>query len=205
MFADRTDAGEQLAAALVDRDTAADVVLAIPRGALPLGRAVADELDAPLDVVVAKKLGAPFNKELAVGAVSEHGDVWMNEEVIDRAGIDQSYIDRVRETERAAASEKATRYREGEPVPLADERVVVVDDGVATGSTMRACLQAVSAKDPAQVVVAVPVGPETTLAELGEVADDVVALERPGAFSAVGAYYRDFDQVSDSEARAYLE
>lgn len=204
MFRDRTDAGEQLADALERRGIEADVVLAIPRGALPLGRAVADRLGAPLDVVVAKKLGAPFNPELAIGAVAEDGALWLNRRLIDDLGVRNEYIETKRQEEREAASAKAQRYRKGPPPNLSGKRVVVVDDGVATGATMRACLQRVRDDNPARLVVAVPVGPPDTLDELREIADEVVAIETPSAFRAVGAYYRNFDQVSDEEAKAYL-
>ena len=204
MFRDRTEAGERLADALERRGVRADVVLAIPRGALPLGRAVADRLGAPLDVVVAKKIGAPFNPELAIGAVAEDGALWLNDDLIEDVGVSEEYVERERREEREAASEKARRYRAGPPPDLAGKRVVVVDDGVATGATMRACLQRVRDDGPASLVVAVPVGPPDTLDELAAFADEVVALETPAAFRAVGAYYRNFDQVSDEEATAYL-
>ncbi len=204
MFRDRTDAGERLADALEARGVEADVVLAIPRGALPLGRVVADRLGAPLDVVVAKKIGAPFNEELAIGAVAEDGALWLNRRLIDDVGVEDGYVERQRTEVSEAASEKAQRYRQGPPPDLAGKRVVVVDDGVATGATMRACLQFVRDDDPASLVVAVPVGPPDTLAELEELADEVVAIETPGAFRAVGAYYRNFDQVTDEEAKGYL-
>ena len=204
MFRDRTDAGEQLADALERRGIEADVVLAIPRGGLPLGRAVADRLNVPLDVVVAKKLGAPFNPELAIGAVAEDGALWLNRRLIDDVGVREGYIESERDREREAASAKAQRYRSGPPPDLTGKRVVVVDDGVATGATMRACLQRVRDDNPATLVVAVPVGPPDTLDELREIADEVIAIETPSAFRAVGAYYRNFDQVSDEEAKAYL-
>lgn len=204
MFRDRTDAGERLADALEQRGVAADVVLAIPRGALPLGRAVADRLEAPLDVVVAKKIGAPFNPELAIGAVAENGALWLNQRLIDDVGVRERYVEDEREAVSAAAREKAQRYRRGPPPDLTGKRVVVVDDGVATGATMRACLERVRADDPENLVVAVPVGPRNTVEALADLADEVVVLETPGAFRAVGAYYRNFDQVSDDEARTYL-
>lgn len=204
MFRDRTEAGAQLADALVERGVEADVVLAIPRGALPLGRPVADRLDAPLDVVVAKKLGAPDNPELAIGAVAENGALWLNDDIIERIGVSETYVERQREAEAEGARAKADRYREGPPPDLTDERVVVVDDGVATGATMRACLQRVRDERPASVVVAVPVGPRDTLSELERLADEVVALERPAVFRAVGAHYETFGQVTDEEATSYL-
>ncbi|MFB6073695.1 MAG: phosphoribosyltransferase [Haloarculaceae archaeon] len=205
MFTDRTDAGERLAAALADAGVAADLVLAIPRGGLPVGRAVADRLGAPLSVVVASKMGAPSNPELAVGAVAEDGTAWLNEGLIAELGVPDEYVERTREAEAAVAREKAERYRGGPPPEMADKRVVVVDDGVATGATMRACLARVRAADPARLVVAVPVGPADTAAELADLADEVVFVETPVAFRAVGAYYRDFGQVSDEAAMAYLE
>jgi predicted phosphoribosyltransferase len=204
MFRDRTAAGERLADALEERGIAADVVLAIPRGGLPLGRAVADRLDAPLDVVVASKIGAPRNEEYAIGAVAEDGAVWLNDEALDRLSVSDSYLAREREREREVAAEKAATYREGEPPDLADKRVVVVDDGVATGATMRASLRLVREEDPATLVAAVPVGPPDTLDDLATLADEVVAVERPRSFRAVGAHYRNFGQVSDEKAMSYL-
>ncbi|QLH77862.1 phosphoribosyltransferase [Halosimplex rubrum] len=204
MFRDRTAAGERLADALVERGVTADIVLAIPRGGLPLGRAVADRLDAPLDVVVASKIGAPRNEEYAIGAVAEDGAAWLNEDALDRLSVSDSYLASEREREREVAAEKAAAYREGGRPPLAEKRVVVVDDGVATGATMRACLRLVREENPASLVVAVPVGPPDTLDELAELADEVVAVERPRNFRAVGAHYRNFDQVSDEEAMSYL-
>lgn len=204
MFRDRTAAGERLADALEDGDVAADIVLAIPRGGLPLGRAVADRLDAPLDVVVASKIGAPRNEEYAVGAVAEDGAVWLNEDALGRLSVSDDYLDREREREREVAAEKAATYRDSGRPDLTGRRVVVVDDGVATGATMRACLRLVGDEDPASLVVAVPVGPPDTLDGLAPLADEVVAVERPRNFRAVGAHYRSFDQVSDEEAMSYL-
>jgi len=200
MFADRTDAGEQVADRLVDQGVTADIVLAIPRGGLPLGRAVADALDAPLGVVVASKVGAPGNPEYAVGAVAEDGTTWLNDDAVRRLDVTDDYLGR----ERAVAEGKAADYRDGPRPSLAGERVVVVDDGVATGATMRACLELVHVEDPDRLVVAVPVGPADTLAALESQADAVVAVERPESFQAVGAHYRRFDQVTDEEAKSYL-
>ncbi|QLH81815.1 phosphoribosyltransferase [Halosimplex pelagicum] len=204
MFRDRTAAGERLADALDERGVTADIVLAIPRGGLPLGRVVADRLDAPLDVVVASKVGAPLNEEYAIGAVAEDGAVWLNEDALDRLAVSDDYLARERKREREVAAEKAATYREGDRPDLTDRRVVVVDDGVATGATMRACLRLVRDEDPESLVVAVPVGPPDTLDDLAPLADEVVAVERPRDFRAVGAHYRNFDQVSDEEAMSYL-
>ncbi|MFC6954528.1 phosphoribosyltransferase [Halorubellus litoreus] len=205
-FRDRTDAGERLAAALRDRGVEADLVLAIPRGGLPLGRAVADALDAPLDVVVAKKLGAPGNPEYAIGAVASDGSVWRNEAAFRDGRVDEAYFERERDRQVDAAREKARRYRAGDLEPdVAGKRVVLVDDGVATGSTVRACLQQLRNGDAAHVVLAVPVAPPDTASALREHADDVVCLAEPRHFQGVGQFYERFTQVSDEEALAYLD
>lgn len=206
MFRDRTDAGDRLAASLRDHDISADLVLAIPRGGLPVGRAVADELSLPLDVVVARKLGAPSNPELALGAVASDGSSWLNTSLIDRLGVSDEYVERRHDAEATAARDKLERYRRGRPpLELTGRTVVVVDDGVATGATTIACLRQVRAADVARVVLAVPVAPPETLTRLTEEADDVVCVETPRWFTAVGAYYDDFTQVADDEARALLD
>jgi len=205
-FEDRTAAGEALAEALRDRAVDADVVLAIPRGGLPLGRAVADALDVPLDIVVAKKIGAPGNPEYAVGAVASDGSVWRNEAAFVGRGVDDDYFEQQREEEAANARRKAERYRGDRPEPdLAGKTVVVVDDGVATGSTVKACLERLRNANVGRIVLAVPVGPPDTVRELREMADEVVCLETPSGFMGVGQFYERFDQVSDEEAMAYLE
>ncbi|MFC7210384.1 phosphoribosyltransferase [Natronoarchaeum sp. GCM10025321] len=204
-FKDRTDAGEQLADALREREIDADIVLAIPRGGLPLGRAVADALDAPLDIVVAKKIGAPGNPEYAIGAVASDGSVWRNEEAIRGTGADEEYFERQREEEAENARQKAERYRGDRSAPdLADKTLVVVDDGVATGSTVRACLKRLNATDADRIVLAVPVGPPGRITELEE-SNEVVCLQTPSGFRSVGQFYERFDQVSDEEAMTYLE
>ena len=205
MFQDRTDAGEQLADFLHEQGVDADLVLGIPRGALPVARPVADWLDAPLDVVVARKIGAPGNPELAVGAVASDGSAWYNDDLIDRLGVPEEYLERERDETADSALEKRERYRSADrPPDVAGKRVVVVDDGVATGATARACLRQVRDGDAAGVVLAVPVGSAGSLSELEGDADEVYALERPQQFRAVGQHYRNFGQVSDTEARSYL-
>ncbi|MFB6122175.1 MAG: phosphoribosyltransferase [Haloferacaceae archaeon] len=204
MFDDRRDAGTQLAARLADRGVEADVVLGIPRGGLPVARAVAAELDAPLDIVVAKKLGAPGNPEFAIGAAASDGSVYLNDEVIERLGVDEGYIEEERATAAETATAKAENYREGEPIPLEGKAVVVVDDGVATGATAIACLRMVRRADASHVVLAVPVGSPRTVDDLEAEADEVVVVDAPARFSAVGQFYRDFSQVTDDEARSIL-
>lgn len=205
-FADRADAGRQLAAALVERDVSADLVLAIPRGGLPLGRAVADALGVPLDIVVASKIGAPGNPEFAVGAVASDGSAWLDESAIERFGIDDAYLEEQRQREVRNAREKAVRYRGGRAPPTIEGKtVVVVDDGVATGSTAIAALRLLREQGADRIVLALPVGPPDTVRRLETEADAVVCLRTPPEFGAVGQFYDRFDQVSDEAAMAYLE
>lgn len=206
MFDDRTDAGKQLADLVVREGVTADIVLAIPRGGLPVGRPVAQALGVPLDVVVAKKLGAPDNTELAIGAVGADGSVWLNNDLIDRLGVDEAYVERERERQTEAAREKATEYRGDGSIPdIAGDRVVVVDDGVATGATTIACLRQVRNAGASRVVLAVPIGSPRSVEQLTDEADDVLCVEVPPYFSAVGQFYRVFEQVPDEVATTYLD
>ncbi len=206
MFEDRTDAGDRLAAELERRGTTADIVLGIPRGALPVARPVADALEADLDIVVARKMGAPNNPELALGAVASEGSVWLNDPLVERLNVSESYLESVRADEAENAREKADRYRETPGLPdIEDKRVVVVDDGVATGATAIACLRQVREANAAHVTLAVPVGPPGSLGDLEDEADEVISLRTPADFRAVGQYYRTFGQVTDEEAIEYLD
>ena len=205
MFDDRTDAGRRLAAAIRDRGIDADIVLAIPRGGLPVARPVADELGVPLSVVVARKVGAPMNPELAIGAVAPDGSVWLNDELLRRLRIDDAYLERAIEEEAEQAAEKERRYLGTDPPDLRGATAVLVDDGVATGSTARACIERLRAAGAERIVLAVPVGPPDSLSRFEREVDDVIALERPTTFGAVGQYYRSFDQVPDENAVQYLD
>lgn len=205
MFADRTDAGDRLAALLVEEGVEADLVLAIPRGGLPVGRVVADRFEVPLDVVIAVKLGAPGNPELAVGAVTADGSVWTNDRLIARLGVDDGYLREEQARAQAVASQKVREYRRGESLPRLDgKRVVVADDGLATGATALGCVRQVQAAGADEVVLAVPVAAPESVARVRDEGARVVAVETPEAFGAVGQYYRDFQQVRDVEARSYL-
>ena len=204
MFENREAAGRRLASEMQSTGVDPDVVLAVPRGGLPIGRAVADAFGVPLDIVAAKKLGAPGNPELAIGAAASDGSVWLNDDLVERLGIEEEYVETERDRAAMVAREKVETYRQSSPPDLAGKRVAVVDDGVATGATIRACLSAVRNADASEVILAVPVGPPDTLAALADEVDTVVAVERPAQFRAVGAHYRKFGQVSDDEAMAYL-
>jgi predicted phosphoribosyltransferase len=206
MFQDRLAAGEQLGARLAECDLGIGVVLGIPRGGLPVARPVADALDCPLDVVVASKIGAPHNAELALGAVAADGSAWYNDALIDRLEAEREYLDQEREHEADAAREKERRYRGAEGgVDLDGETVAVVDDGLATGATALACLRQVREAGAERVVFAVPVGSSNALARVEREADEVICPEVPERFGAVGQFYRSFEQVPDEKALEYLD
>jgi len=205
VFRDRTEAGERLAGLLNERGVTADIVLAVPRGGLPVGRAVADALGIPLDIVVARKMGAPGNPELAIGAVASDGSVWRNESLIRQLAVDEDYVERVRRQEADNARAKFDRYRGERPDPhLEGKRVLIVDDGVATGATTVACIRLAYSQGAREVVLAVPVAPPDSVRRLEDEADAVVALNTPDWFMAVGQFYEVFGQVSDEEAMGYL-
>lgn len=205
MFRDRIDAGRQLAVRLDERGVEADIVVAIPRGGLPIGRVVADSLGVPLDIVAARKLGAPGNAELAIGAVASDGAVWLNESLIDELGIGNTYVDDRIRRERAAAQRKVETYRSDRPpLDLTGKRVVIVDDGIATGATAIACIRQLRNAGAEHIVVAVPVAPPGTAERLIAEADEMVCVETPAYFEAVGGFYDDFEQVSDRRAKSFL-
>jgi putative phosphoribosyl transferase len=205
-FSDRTEAGSELAALLdqyKDRDDV--VVLALPRGGVPVAYQVARLLKAPLDIFLVRKLGVPGHPELAMGAIATGAVRVLNEDVVNWYGIALSVIDQVARAEQAELERRERVYRDGRPpIPLEGRTVLLIDDGLATGSTMKAAVQAVRAHKPAQIVVAVPVGSPETCAEFTDLADDVVCARTPEPFSAVGLWYRDFSQTSDAEVRALL-
>lgn len=203
-FLDRDDAGRQLADALAHYRGTRPVVLAIPRGAVPIGRVIADALDGELDVVLVRKLGAPGNPEFAIGAVDERGEVLLNEYAAE-AGADATYTRRIAQRELALIRERRARYRPGRlATALAGRTVIVVDDGLATGATMVAALKAVRAQGPVRLVCAVPVAAPDSLARVSALADEVICLATPRPFHAVGSHYLDFGSVTDEEVVALL-
>lgn len=205
MFKNRTDAGRQLADFLDDHDIDADLVVAIPRGGLPVGRVIADRLRVPLDIVSARKIGAPQNPELAVGAVAADGTVWLNEFLIAELAVDDPYLEAQIEVQRRAVSERIERYRgDRSPLEYEGKTVLVVDDGVATGATTTACIRQIKNAGAERVILAVPVGPSHSIEQLRTEADEVICVETPPYFRAVGQFYESFDQVSDEQAMGYL-
>lgn len=205
-YADRRAAGRELALELRNYAGRRDVlVLALPRGGVPVGRAVADALDVPMDLLLVRKLGVPWQPELAFGAIAEGGAQYSDEVFVRSAGLTPDQIDRVVVQERLELARRAATFRGERAAPdVRQKTILLVDDGLATGSTMEAAVRALKAHGAGKVVVAVPVGPRATCALLARDADEVVCLEHPEPFDAVGAWYRDFHQMTDNEVRALL-
>ncbi|SCY72387.1 Predicted phosphoribosyltransferase [Streptomyces sp. 136MFCol5.1] len=206
LFTDRTDAGQRLAEALRHLAGEKPVVLGLPRGGVPVAAAVATALGAPLDVIVVRKLGVPYHRELAFGAIGEGGVRVINDDVVRRGGLSPSDIATVERAEQTALVRQAEQFRDDRPRLALDGRTaIVIDDGVATGATASAACQVVRAQGAARVVLAVPVAPADTVAWLRTQVDEVVCLSTPVLFSAVGEWYRDFSQTSDEEVISLLK
>lgn len=204
-YRDRIEAGAVLARHLEGYRGQRPVVLGIPRGGVPVAAEVARRLDGELDVVVARKLGAPRHEELAIGAVTADGGRFLNDDVIRALGVTDEYLSRVTEEQMREARSREQRFRGGRaPAPLAGRTVILVDDGLATGATMRAAVRAVRARAPARLVVAVPVGAASTCTTLAGESDEVVCPSQPEPFVAIGLHYLDFEQVGDDEVVALL-
>lgn len=201
-FRDRMDAGRRLAAALADYKDQQPTILALPRGGVPVAAEVAAALNAPLDLVLVRKIGVPFQPELAMGAVVDGGTplVVRNEDVIRLAGIDESEFKAVCDSELGEIERRRQRYLgKRKRVDITGRTAIVVDDGIATGATTRAALRATRMRNPKKLVLAVPVAPSDCLAEMRREADEVVCLEDYQPFEAIGLYYSDFRQISDEE------
>lgn len=201
MFRDRTDAGRRLAERLKQYSGQKDVtVLGLPRGGVVTAAVVAQALNFPLDIVVPRKIGAPGNEEFAIGAVSENGAVILDERIVSMLGIQADYIEQMRKREVQEAERRLRTYRGGLPErDLAGKMAVIVDDGVATGMTMRAAIASARTKSAKCVIVATPVIAPDTLVKLQPEADEVVYLDAPAYFGAVGQFYERFEQTSDEE------
>ena len=202
----RRDAGRRLAAALLPYANRRDVVvLALPRGGVPVGFEVAATLGAPLDVFVVRKLGLPGREELAMGALASGGVRVLDEDLIRVAGVSADEVQRVTEAEQTELDRRERRYRDERPFPeVRGKTVILVDDGLATGATMRAAVAALRLKGPARIVVAVPVAAPETCDAFKSIADDIVCAVTPESFQAVGLWYDDFSQTTDDEVRELL-
>jgi len=206
-FADRREAGRELASMLRRYAARNDVVvLGLPRGGVPVAFEIAEAIDALFDIFVVRKLGMPGHPEYAMGAIASGGIRVINDDVIRWYGISPAAIEAVARAELTEMERREREYRRGRPMTeLRGRTVILVDDGLATGSTMRAAVQAVRALGPARVVVAVPVAAPSTCEEFTDITDEIVCARTPEPFSAVGLWYRDFSQTSDDEVRALLE
>jgi predicted phosphoribosyltransferase len=205
-FRDREHAGKELADRLGSYAGRGKLlVLGLPRGGVPVAFEVARELEAPLDVFVVRKLGLPAQEELAMGAIASGGVRVLNEEVVGMLGVDEETIARVAEVEGAELERRERLYRgERGPVEIKGRTVILVDDGLATGSTMRAAARAVRAQEPERLVVAVPVAAKDACARVRAEADEVVCVQTPEPFAAIGLWYEDFAPTSDEEVRELL-
>lgn len=201
LFEDRRDAGRQLSERLSELDLGDDIlVLALPRGGVPVGYEVAPALDAPLDIFVTRKIGAPGNPEFAIGAVASDGTLVLDENVIRGFGISDDYVETERKRQLDEVERRMAAYRGDRPRPeIRGRTIILVDDGVATGATVRASLQALRQSEPGRLILAVPIGPAQTIQELRSLADEVVVVATPEPFWAIGRFYRVFGQTSDEE------
>src|SRR4051812_4723048 len=206
-FLNRVEAGRQLAERLLRYAGRGDVlVLGLPRGGVPVAFEIAMALDSPLDVFIVRKLGLPGHEEFGIGAIASGGVRVVDDTVLRAYGVDAETLDQITERERRELERRERLYRDDRPFPsIVDRVVILVDDGLATGSTMRAAVAALRAEGPREIVVAVPVGARETCAAMAELADDIVCLSTPEPFYAVGLWYDDFEQTEDEEVHALLE
>lgn len=206
MFYDRYEAGQKLASALKKyRDKRNVIILAIPRGGVVTGFEVAKALNVPLDIVVARKIGAPGNPEFAIGAVSEKGEIILNEETVSNYRISQDYIKKEAKSQRAEVKRRLAEYRgKKKPINLKNKIVIITDDGIATGASVKAAISSVKTENPKKIILAMPVAPPGTIEELKKQVDEAVVIEKPSMFFAVGQFYQIFDQTSDEEVKKIL-
>jgi putative phosphoribosyl transferase len=206
LFSDRVEAGKRLASALAIFASKDAIVLAIPRGGVVVGFEVAQALGIPLDVIIPRKIGAPDNPELAIGAVTEDGTIVLNNRLVSYLKVPENYIKEESERQRLEIERRLKTYRANAPYPsLKNREVIIVDDGIATGATMRATLASVRKRGAKTVVMAIPVGPPSTIKELEKNADRIVCLYTPESFYAIGQFYENFTQTTDEEVIRLLK
>lgn len=207
MFKDRHDAGIRLSEKLASyKDKTNTMVLGLPRGGVIVAYEVAHHLHLPLDVIVIRKMGAPYNPELAIGATDEMGNMVLNEEVISGSKANHSTIEKERKEQMAEAQRRLDLFRHGRsPLDLSGKNVIIIDDGLATGATMRAAVHSVKNKNAKQVIVAIPVAAPSSLQKLEKEADTIIYLVAPDSFESVGNFYEHFEQTTDEEVIACLK
>ncbi len=209
LFRDRRDAGQLLAERLSAlKDDPNVIVLGIPRGGVVVAAEIARALNAPLDIFIARKIGAPFNPELAIGALTSNGDVLLDEDLIDQLRLRYDEIESEVKNQRGEIARRLAMFRKAlrrPPLEVAGRTVVLVDDGVATGSTVLAALRALRKQSPDRLILAIPVGPPETVARLARECDEAIVLDTPEPFWAVGRFYFRFDQTQDEEVMALLD
>jgi putative phosphoribosyl transferase len=206
LFKDRVEAGKRLASALRSFAGKGAIVLAIPRGGVVVGFEVARALGLPLDVIIPRKIGAPDNPELAIGAMTEDGTVILDESLISYLGVPEGYVKEESNRQKLEIERRLRLYRGEVSYPtLRNRDVIIVDDGIATGSTMKAALVSTRKRGAKSVIVAIPVGPPSTIRELKKEADHVVCLHTPESFQAIGQFYVDFAQTTDEEVTSLLK
>lgn len=210
IFPNRFEAGKQLANKLLEildlTSNSSLVVLAIPRGGVVIGSQLASTLKCPLEVIVTKKIGAPGNPELAIGAVGPVGEPVIDENLAARVGVDEAYLQSKIASLKSEIAKRVKEYHGDKPaINLKDKLVIITDDGVATGATMKAAIEIVRQENPQKIMVAVPVIAKDALKEIEGLADEVVYLEAPDLFFAVGQFYQDFEQVTDEEVKKLLK
>jgi predicted phosphoribosyltransferase len=206
MFADREDAAQQLATKLQDLELRDPLVLAIPRGGVVTGAVLARDLGAELDVVLSRKLRAPYQPELAIGAVGEDGQVYLNHAIEAATGVEQAYIERERSRQVEEIARRQKLFRAVRPqAPITGRSIILTDDGIATGSTMIGALHVVKAQQPHETIVAVPVAPPDRLAQIRKLCDRVICLLAPPDFYAIGQFYESFETVIDDDVVRLLQ
>ncbi len=207
IFKDRLDAGEKLADNLKNyKNDSSSIILSIPRGGVGVGFYVAKKLNLPMNVIIAKKIGAPFNPELAIGAIAEKETVILNDQLIESYNIYESYVSQKINEEKNNIEKKIEIYRNKESLSgLENKDVILVDDGIATGATIKASIKFIKKSKAKKIIVATPVGERETIEEIKKMCDEVVCLEIPDFFNAVGSFYENFNQVSDEEVVNFIK
>ncbi len=201
MFKDRKDAADQLAKALEDFKDSNPIILAIPRGGIIIGDIIASKLDAELDIIVSKKIGAPYNDELAIGAIMHDGSYFPNKEIAQQLDISNEYLEEKKQIQMKEVERRLVHYRGKTEYDLQNRLVIIVDDGVATGATLSVTALWVKNQNTQKIIIAIPGGAKDTILKLSKIVDEVIALETPDIFSAVSQIYHNFSQVNDNQVQ----